>query len=42
MEAIMKVKMFTNEGNATKLEEEVNDWLSKNPANIFQVKQSYA
>jgi hypothetical protein len=42
MEGTMKVKMFTNEGDAPKLEEEVNKWLSDNPANIFHVKQSYA
>lgn len=42
MEETMKVKIFTNNGDAPKLEEEVNKWLSDNPVNISHVKQSYA
>lgn len=37
----MKVKIFTNEGDAPKLEEEINDWLSKSKADIQHIKQSY-
>ena len=38
----MKVRMFSNQGNVPKLEEEINQWLSQNPANISSIKQSYA
>lgn len=38
----MNVKIFTNEGDAPKLEKEINDWLSKNKADIQHIKQSYA
>jgi hypothetical protein len=41
MEGTMKVKMFTNQGDVPKLEEEINKWLTHNPANISHVKQSY-
>ena len=37
----MKVKMFSNEGNIPKLEEEINQWFSQNKVNISHVKQSY-
>jgi len=40
---IMKVKIFTNEGDVVKLEKEVNQWLSDNiTVNVFNVKQSVA
>ena len=38
----MKVKMFTNIGDTSKLEEEINEWLRVKPVNIFHVKQNYA
>jgi len=38
----MKVKIFTNEGNAPKLEKEINNWLSESKADIRHIKQSYA
>lgn len=37
----MKVKIFTNEGDAPKLEKEINDWLCENKADILHIKQSY-
>lgn len=37
----MKVKIFTNEGDAPKLEKEINDWLSESKADIHHIKQSY-
>jgi hypothetical protein len=37
----MKVKMFVNKGDVPKLEEEVNNWLSNNPVEIYHVKQSF-
>jgi hypothetical protein len=42
MEENMQVKMFVNQGDAPKLQEEVNEWLSANRVNIHHVKQSYA
>ena len=38
----MKVKIFTNEGDAPKLEKEINSWLSESKADIRHIKQSYA
>jgi hypothetical protein len=38
----MKVKMFVNEGDVPKLEEEVNNWLSHNPVKISYVKQGFS
>ena len=38
----MKVKIFTNEGDAPKLEKEINSWLSKNKTHIHHIKQNYA
>lgn len=38
----MKVKIFTNEGDAPKLEKEINDWLSETKVDIHHIKQSYA
>jgi hypothetical protein len=38
----VKVKMFINEGDVPKLEEEVNNWLSHNPVEIYHVKQSFS
>ena len=38
----MKVKIFTNEGNATKLEGEINAWLTEERyETISHIKQSY-
>ena len=39
----MKVKMFTMQGDAPKLEKEVNQWLSENKVSTSQshIKQSY-
>ena len=42
MEETMKVKMFINEGDVPKLEEEVNNWLNHKPVNISHIKQNYA
>jgi hypothetical protein len=40
---IMKVKIFSNEGNAPELEKEINKWLGDNKnVEIVHVKQSYA
>ena len=39
----MKVKMFPNQGDAPKLENEINKWLLDNSnIEIAHVKQSYA
>ena len=39
----MQVKVFTNQGNAPKLELEINEWLKNNTKiQISHVKQSYA
>lgn len=40
----MKVKMFTNQGDAPKLESEVNQWLSEHNIKISHshIEQSYA
>ncbi len=38
----MKVKIFTNEGDAPQLEKEINNWLSESKTHIQHVKQSYA
>ena len=38
----MKIKIFTNEGDAPKLEKEINKWLSENKVHIHHIKQSYA
>ncbi|MBW1650310.1 MAG: hypothetical protein JRJ44_06480 [Deltaproteobacteria bacterium] len=39
----MKVKMFTNMGDAPKLETEINDWLdNNNNIEIKHIKQNYA
>jgi len=39
----MKVKIFTNRGDAAKLEEEINDWLSNKNVSISysHIKQNY-
>lgn len=39
----MKVKIFTNQGDASQLEEEINDWLSKKNISMSysQIKQNY-
>lgn len=39
----MKVKIFTNRGDALKLEEEINNWLSEKNISMSssQIKQSY-
>jgi len=37
----MKVKIFTNEANAPKLEKDINAWLSESKADIHHIKQSY-
>ncbi len=39
----MKVKMFTNRGDAAKLEEEINQWLSDKNISISysHIKQNY-
>jgi len=40
---IMKVKIFSNVGDASKLEKELNKWLLDNSSiEIAHVKQSYA
>jgi hypothetical protein len=39
----MKVKIFSNEGDAPKLETEINKWLLTNDnIEIFDIKQNYA
>jgi hypothetical protein len=39
----MQVKMFTDQGDAPKLETEINNWLKNNSnIEIIHVKQSYA
>ncbi len=39
----MKVKIFSNEGDAPKLEKDINQWLHDNSnIEIAHVKQSYA
>ncbi len=39
----MKVKIFTNQGNAPKLEKEINEWLDVQVSiKIHHIKQSYA
>ena len=39
----MKVKIFTDEGDATKLEKELNEWLSKNSKIVIShIKQTYS
>lgn len=38
----MKVKIFTDEGDAPKLEKEINAWLDEGKAeDIYHIKQSY-
>jgi hypothetical protein len=37
----MKIKIFTNDGDASKLENEINTWLSNNKVPIQLVKQNY-
>lgn len=38
----MKVKIFTDDGNASKLEKEINKWLSEHPnLKIRFIKQGY-
>jgi type VI protein secretion system component Hcp len=39
----MKVKIFTNQGDAPKLEEEINRWLSEKSVSLSysHIKQSY-
>jgi len=37
----MKVKMFTNMGDVTKLENEVNEWFRTNAVKIHFIEQSY-
>jgi len=39
----MKVKIFTNQGDALKLEEEINQWLSEKNVNVSSshIKQNY-
>lgn len=39
----MKVKIFTDDGNASKLEIEINKWLSEHPnIKIHFIKQGYS
>ena len=39
----MKVKIFSNEGDAPKLEKDINQWLvEKSNIEILHIKQNYA
>lgn len=39
----MKVKIFSNEGDAPKLEAEINQWLLANDnIEVFDIKQNYS
>ena len=42
-ESVMEVKIFTNTGDAPKMEKEINKWLSDSKTiNVKFIKQSYS
>lgn len=37
----MKVRIFSNNGNADELEKEINTWLARSKVKVEAIKQSY-